>query len=292
MAYDTFQSDKPSATSDASGTAFATSANRNDKALRDAIIALLFGSFAFSIVNGTGDARRPQYMYWKNGTGGSAPWIRATITWGTTGGEKYNPTSITWEYSANGGTSYDNILAGAQVYTWDANGNLTAITNGSSALAALTGVLGHVHRLRDDYDAHALQDPDDGVHGVGTLAWQDANAVAITDGTITSDIQRVTVTALGSKSAAFDIDCNAGHVFTLTVTGASAAATFINKPAAGVAHPFSLKVTNGGLATDLIPAALTPGGAALGLSSSGDDWVHGIINGSSVEVTGTSKAMG
>lgn len=228
-------------------------------------------------------------MFWKNGTGGSAPWIRATITWGTTGGEEYNPTGIVWDYSADGGGAYDTIAT--QALTFDANGDLTAITGGATALAMLTGLLGHVHRLSDDYTAHAAA-TGSSVHGLGTIATQAASAVAVTGGTIKSTTQQLVRTALGSKSAAFDIDLSAGHIFTLTVTGASAAATFTNKPSVGTAHSFAVKITNGGLATDLFPAATTPGGAALGLSSSGTDWVYGIVeDGSTVEITGTAKAM-
>lgn len=287
MAYNDFQPTQPDATAD-NGTTFGSDLLRNQKALRDATIALMFPGFEFSIVAGTGSAYRPQYMYWKQGTGGSAPWVRATLTWGTSGGEKYNPTVILWEQSADGGSSYETMAN--STLTYDSNGNLTAVSAGTTAIAIVLALLGQFWRLVDTYTTHAASSS---AHGIGTMAAQNANAVAITDGTITTDLQRVTRTALGSKSAAFDIDLNAGHVFTLTVTGASAAATFINKPSAGTVHTFSVKVVNGGLATDLFPSATTPGNAALGLSSSGTDWVHGIIeDGSTVEITGTSLAMG
>lgn len=287
MAYNGFQATKPDGAD--TGPNVVDDANRNDKACRDAIVALMFDDFEFSITAGTGSTRRPQYMYWKNGSGGSAPWIRATITWGTTGGEKYCPTGIVWDYSGNGGSTYDTIAT--QALTFDSNGDLTAITGGSTALAMLTGLLGHVHRLSDSYTTHAAA-TGTAVHGLGSISTQAASAVAITGGSIKTATQQLVRTALGSKSAAFDIDLAAGHVFTLTVGGASAAATFINKPAAGVAHPFAIKVVNGGLATDLFPAATTPGGAALGLSSSGTDWVYGIVeDGSTIEITGTAKAM-
>lgn len=288
MAYSPFQSTKPAAAD--TGPTVVADALRNDKALRDATIALMFDDFEFSITAGTGSTRRPQYMYWKNGTGGSAPWIRATITWGTTSGEKYNPTGIVWEYSGDGGSAYDTIAT--QALTFDANGDLTAISGGATALAMLSGLLGHVHRLRDDYDAHAAL-TGSSAHGLGTISTQAASAVAVTGGTIKSTTQQLVRTALGSKSAAFDIDLSAGHIFTLTVAGASAAATFTNKPSSGTAHSFAIKVTNGGLATDLFPSATTPGNASLGLSSSGTDWVYGIIeDGSTIEITGTAKAMG
>lgn len=85
MAYNGFQATKPDGAD--TGPNVVDDANRNDKALRDATVALMFGGFEFSITVGTGSTRRPQYMFWKNGSGGSAPWVRATITWGTTGGE-------------------------------------------------------------------------------------------------------------------------------------------------------------------------------------------------------------
>jgi len=286
MAYNDFQPTQPDGASD-NGAAFAADLLRNQKAMRDAVIALMFSGFAFSIDAGSGSTRRPQYMYWKNGSGGSAPWVRATITWGTSSGEKYNPTAITFAYSGDGGGSWDTIASPA--YTFDANGDLTAITAGSTAAAIIIGLLGQFWRHVDTYTTHAASSS---AHSMGTMATQNANAVAITDGTITSDLQRVTRTALGNQSGAFNIDCSAGHVFTLTVTGASAAATFTNKPSAGTVHPFSIKVVNGGLATSLFPGCTKPGGASLGLSSSGTDWVHGLIeDGSTVEITGTSKAM-
>lgn len=165
MAYNGFQATKPDGAD--TGPNVVDDANRNDKACRDAIVALMFDDFEFSITAGTGSTRRPQYMYWKNGSGGSAPWIRATITWGTSSGEKYNPTGIVWDYSGNGGSTYDTIAT--QALTFDSNGDLTAITGGSTALAMLTGLLGHVHRLADSYTTHAAA-TGTAVHGLGSMS--------------------------------------------------------------------------------------------------------------------------
>lgn len=286
MAYSDFQPAQPDASAD-NGTAFGADLLRNQKALRDATIAAMFPGFEFSIVVGTGSAYRPQYFYWKQGTGGSAPWVRATVTWGTTSGDKYNPTAILWEQSADGGSTYETMAN--STLTYDSNGNLTAVSAGSSAIAIVLALLGQFWRHIDAYTTHAASSS---AHSMGTMATQNANAVAITDGSVASDIQRVYRTALGNQNGAFNIDLSAGHVFTLTVTGASAAASFTNKPSAGTVHPFSIKVVNGGVATDLFPSATTPGGAALALTASGTDWVHGLIeDGSTVEITGTSKAM-
>lgn len=287
MAYPDYQPSQPDGSAD-NGAAFNADLLRNEKALRDATIALMFPGFAFSIVEGTGDARRPQYMYWKQGTGGSAPWVRATITWGTSAGEKYNPTAITWSQSPDGGSSWEQMAAPA--FTYDSNGNLTAVTSGASAITLVLALLGQFWRHVDTYTTHAASST---AHGAGTMSTQNASAVAITGGNLKATKQQGVEKALGSKSAAFDIDCNDGHFFTLTVTGASAAATFINKPASGVYHAFHVRVVNGGLATDLFPGATTPGNAALGLSSSGTDDVFGYIyDGSTVEITGTAKAKG
>ena len=288
MAYNGFQATKPDGAD--TGPNVVDDANRNDKACRDAIVALMFDDFEFSITAGTGSTRRPQYMYWKNGSGGSAPWVRATITWGTSSGEKYNPTGIVWDYSGNGGSTYDTIAT--QALTFDSNGDLTAITGGATALAMLTGLLGHVHRLSDSYTTHAAA-TGTAVHGLGSISTQAASAVAITGGTIKSTTQQLVTNAIGNVSGAFNIDLSAGHVHTFTVTGSGAAATFTNKPSSGTVHPFSLKIVNGGLATALFSGETKPGGAALGLSSSGTDWVFGVvIDGSTVEITGTAKAMG
>lgn len=287
MAYSGFQATKPDGAD--TGPNVVDDANRNDKALRDAIVALMFDDFEFSISAGTGSTRRPQYMFWKNGSGGSAPWIRAEITWGSSGGEKYNPTGIVWSYSGDGGGAYDTIAT--QALTFDSNGDLTAISGGSTALAMLTGLLGHVHRLSDSYTAHAAA-TGTAVHGLGSMSTQAASAVAITGGAIKTTTQQLVTNAIGNVSGAFNINLSLGHVHTFTVTGTSASATFTNKPSSGTVHPFSLKVVNGGLATSLFPSTTKPGGASLGLSSSGTDWVFGVvIDGSTVEITGTSKAM-
>jgi hypothetical protein len=287
MAYNPFQAAKPAGSD--TGPTVVSDANRNDKALRDATIALMFDDFEFSISAGTGTTRRPQYMYWKNGTGGSAPWIRATITWGTTSGEKYNPTGIVWDYSADGGGAWDTIAT--QALTFDSNGDLTAISGGSTALAMLSGLLGHVHRMRDDYDTHAAA-TGASVHGLGTMSTQAASAVAITGGAIKAKVQQGVEKAYGNQSGAFNIDLTEGHFFTFTVTNAAAVATFTNKPASGTYHPIHLRIVNGGIAgATLFSGETGPGGTALSLSSSGTDDVFGYMyDGATFEITGTAKA--
>lgn len=289
MAYSDFQPTKPDVDDD--GTQIPVDARRNDRALRDAILACAFPGFEFSIVNGTGDARRPQYMYWKQGSGGSAPWVRATLTWSAAGTNKYCITGVQWEYSANGGSSYDN-MASAAALTYDSNGNLTAVSNMAAANAITLALLGHFWRHVDDYATHVA---DTTAHDVGTLAAQDASAVAITGGTIETTLQRVLIPAgalLGTKNAPFNIDLNNGHFFSFTVQS-GAVATFTNKPSSGTFHPFTLEIVNGGLVADqtLFPGCKAANGL-LTLQTSGTDLVHGYVrDGATVIFTGTTPAL-
>lgn len=289
MAYSGFQPTKPDGGD--TGPTVVIDARRNDKAVRDAVIAGAFPGFEFSTVNGSGDARRPQYMYWKQGTGGSAPWVRATLTWSAAGTNKYCITAVTWEYSGDGGSTYDT-MASASALTYDANGNLTAVSNMSAANAILLALLGHFWRHVDTYTTHAA---DTTAHGAGTMSVQDADDVAITEGSVRTQIQRVNWpagAALGTKSAPFNIDLSLGHLFTLTVAS-GAVATFTNKPASGIVHPFTLVITNGGLVADqtLFPGCKGANGQIV-LSTSGTDLLHGFVyDGSTVIFTGTTPAI-
>jgi hypothetical protein len=286
MAHQPFQKTKPSGGD--TGPDFALDANQNDNALAEGALGGMLTEFDFEVDEGTGDATRPQFFYWKDGVGGSAHWLRAEIVWGSTGGAIYNPENVTWEKSVNGGSTWDAMST--QTFTWDANGNLVSVTGGSGSLVWVMQLLGHFWNQVDLYNTHVASST---AHGIGTLAAQNANAVAITGGNIKATKQQGVESAEGSKAAAFDLDCNDGHFFTVTVTNAAAAASFINKPAAGTYHPFHVRVVNGGIATDLFPGATTPNNAALGLTASGVDDVFGYIyDGSTVEITGVTKAKG
>jgi hypothetical protein len=287
MAYNGYQVDKPDGADN--GPVVIADAKRNGLALRDAIVAGMMPGFAFSIVNGTGSDLFPQFLYWKQGVGASAPWLRATLVWGTTGSENGNVTTMTWAYSANGGSTWDD-MAGASVLTYNGAGFLLSATNMAGGMSWLMALFGLWWRLYDRFTLHLIES---NPHGIEDMAYQTSLDVAIEGGTITTAIQRVYVAAsLGTKSAPFDIDLALGHVFDFTVA-VGAVATFIGKPAAGTVHPFSLRITNGGLVADstLFPGCHAPGGN-LSLSSAGTDWLHGLIrDGSIIEFTGVSAAM-
>jgi len=52
--------------------------------------------------------------------------IRASITWGTTGGATGNPTAILYEYSSDSGSTW--AAAGTMNLSWTASGNSGGIT--------------------------------------------------------------------------------------------------------------------------------------------------------------------
>ena len=119
MTYAAFDPAKPDASSQ-NITQFAQSARDNAKAIRDAcILGGGFPGWALAISGGT--AEQPTtFVYSK-----SSERVRATLTWGTVGGEAGNPTSTLFEYSSNSGSSYDPI--GTKTNTFDGSGNLTAV---------------------------------------------------------------------------------------------------------------------------------------------------------------------
>ena len=89
-------------------------------AIRDAVIMGNLAGFNYAWSGGTDS--QPNYITRTKGT----EIIRATITWGATGGATGNPTSIVYEYSPNLTPTYSTI--GTCSYTWDASGFLTSTT--------------------------------------------------------------------------------------------------------------------------------------------------------------------
>ena len=286
MTYPLFLFTKPDGADD--GPTVVDNILQNLLALADYGQTLIGKGWLVSIVNGTGTAKRPQFIYLKSAS--NERWLRATITWGTSAGEKYNMTSVLWEMSTNSGGSYETVETWATTY--DSSGNPTATTGGGGMVVFLFAMLGHFWRHVDDFDTHAASTS---AHSMGSMAQQAATAVAITEGSIRTQIQRVNMpagAALGTKNGAFDIDLANGHYFTLTVQS-GAVATFTNKPSSGIVHPFTLEVVNGGLVADqvLFPGCKAAGGA-IALQSSGTDLVHGLIrDGSTIVFTGVTPAI-
>ena len=120
MAYTPFDPTKPDASTQ-NGTAFAGSARDNLKAIRDAAI-MGGGSYGWNMALSGGTASQPAVLTYSKST----ERVRASLTWGTTGGEDGNVTVALYEYSSNSGSSYDTI--GTKTVTYDASANVTATT--------------------------------------------------------------------------------------------------------------------------------------------------------------------
>lgn len=280
MAYGSFDPTKPA--SGDTGTSVPGEACTNDKALRDAILMGQVQGFTLSVSGGT--AQQPAQIFWKNGS----IWLRASLTWGTSGGQNYNLTAIAWDLSVNGGTSYDSVGTG-ETLSYDSSGNLTGAANASGFLTFLLPLLGRVNVASISIAAINAT-----LATLGTMATQNASAVNITGGKVTAQRTRELIRAnFGTFNSSVPVDWEAQGVVIATVAGASAAFTYTNLPVGGDGGPAGallFRITNGGLATNLFGAVKKPGGAALALSSSGTDWVSAIcIDGVNVEVFG--KAM-
>lgn len=120
MTYSLFDPTKPDAATQ-NGTSFAASTRTNGSALRDACI--LGGGFpGFDLAVSGGTASQPTQMLYSNG----AERIRATLTWGTAGGEAGNVTVAVYDYSSDSGANYSTI--GTKTVTYDGSANVTATT--------------------------------------------------------------------------------------------------------------------------------------------------------------------
>lgn len=284
MAYNDYLFAKPDGADN--GPTVVTTTKRNLLATLHAAVMGLGIGWLFSAVNGTGTALKPQYWFLKSAA--NEVWIRFTLTWGTTGGQNGNVTAFVIEWSGNSGVAWESMASGS--ITYDSFGNPTATSGGGGLTIIMLSLIGRWWRL---YDAFTLHELDGSAHGMNDMAIQQSNAVDISGGLILSTTQQLTRNALGVKNAAFDIDLHLGHFHTFTVQ-AGAVASFINIPAAGIVHPVTLRITNGGLVAfaTLFPGTKTkPGGVNPTLSTAGTDDVFGYFqDGSTFEITGTSLA--
>lgn len=119
MAYTSFVDNKPDITD--AGQDVIDDTRENIMALRDAIASGRLEDWDMTTSGGT--AEEPGVLQWRDGQGSGTDRVRATITWGTSGGADGNPTVIVYAFSINGST-WDTI--GTLTITYDANGNVTA----------------------------------------------------------------------------------------------------------------------------------------------------------------------
>lgn len=120
MAYTSFDDTKP--VSSDNGLVTVDAIRNNLLAMRDAVVMGAFNDWNYAPTVGTGTASQPQYAVYSKGT----ERLRATLTWGTTGGADGNVTQMVWAYSSDSGSTYDTI--GTQAITYDTDANVTGIT--------------------------------------------------------------------------------------------------------------------------------------------------------------------
>lgn len=117
MSYTHFDQTKPDAVTQ-NITEFAASTRENLAAIRDIVTLGAAPGWTYSWSGG--NAAKPDVMLWSKGV----ERLRATCTWGTTGGEAENLTQVVFEYSSNSGFSYDPI--GTQVISYTAGGDVNS----------------------------------------------------------------------------------------------------------------------------------------------------------------------
>jgi len=261
MAYTPFDLTKPNASQDGPGVL--GSANANDVALMYALIAGTAPGWAYAPNIGAGTVEQPQYMLWTNGT---LLRVRATVTWGTTGGDVGNITSVIWQVSQDGGGTPDYVgpgtwttMGATQTFTYDAYGNLLTSVNGGSFMSILSSLFGKVKVWGAAFVAHAAG-AGAAVHGLGTLSQHNASAVAITggniDGTVIGATTRArvagqifqgTVVNLGTLTVNTAIDWRLGDYFMFQIGGAIALSwTGGSLPPAGNFQALTMEITNPG----------------------------------------------
>lgn len=103
----------------------------NEHALRDGI--LMGGMDGFDYATADGTPLQPAKIYFKDGVGGSAPWLLGEVVWTAN-----KVSQIDWSKSLDGGSTYDPICS--MVPTYDGNGNLTS-TSGGGAGVGLVAML-------------------------------------------------------------------------------------------------------------------------------------------------------
>lgn len=117
MAYTQFADNKPVDTD--TGPDVVDDIRNNLMAMRDMVVMGAMPSWNMTPSGGT--AAQPATITWDKST----ERIKATLTWGTTGGADGNVTIAVYSYSSDSGSTYDTI--GTETLTYDSDGNITKI---------------------------------------------------------------------------------------------------------------------------------------------------------------------
>lgn len=176
-AYTELDSNKPDG-SVGTGATFSADTLDQMRKLRDMAVTGRAKGFVQTRVQGTGPTvSRPQFIRWINAT--TLIGFEKQITWGGTG--NYQPTTIQWSWSNDGGATWA-VMGAAQVNTFDANDNITASTQSGGFVTILMEVWAKCLRVVADFATHVAA-VGTAVHGLGSIATQSAAAVALTGGT-------------------------------------------------------------------------------------------------------------
>lgn len=114
MAYTLFDQTKPNG--GANGSVTLQHIRENLTALRDIVTLGAAGGWNYSCSGGS--AGKPNVMLWAQGV----ERLRATCTWGASGGALDNLVNVVFAYSSNGGGAYDTI--GTQSISYTAAGDV------------------------------------------------------------------------------------------------------------------------------------------------------------------------
>lgn len=261
--YTAFDPTKPAGTQ--TGPAFATSANANDVATWWQIVASGEAPGYVMAASG-GTAEQPAIWTWTNGI----YIVRSTNTWGSSGGATGNLQTQLFEVSQDTGGSYATMYT--RTTTFDASGNVTSTTGGGGFITFLGYLIGKVKALLTNFNAHTAAAINT-VHSAGTMALQNASAVAITGGTASLTTEREASNSLGATiTASTAINWALGGFFTGTITGAGGTFTHSNLPN-GVVGYVTLLITNAGVATTLLSGVKWTLGTVPSFTASGKDLI-------------------
>lgn len=271
MAYTEFDSGNP--VSSQTGNAAIASMQSDLLALwHDIVIGRAVGWSGPVAVGGT--AEEPLYKVWSNGT----LRLRGTFTYSSG-----YPTAVTWEYSANSGSTPNSTgtwdTKASETTTYDGSGNTTG-GNNSSFSAWIYEWIGKFKALRTAYNATAAI-----VAALGTISTQAANAVAIAGGAIDATTIGATTPALGTflsgrgkhtpvafGGATTTLDLSTAESFSFTATSSGAATLdFSIFPASGILVTARIEIVNGGLRTWTYTNGKWGSATPPTLSSSGTD---------------------
>jgi len=179
-AYTLLDANAPAGTQ--SPAAFSISALANVRALRDAVVCGFVPGFSYSWNGGT--LYTPTNRVWANASTGirfrlvSLTW-HGTMTW--------VPLTVRWEWSDDNGATWANMDATAATITWDTTNGYLVMTSVDRDAGlwcfALNGMLGAIASNWATLN-HAQLAATSAHSGLGTMAAQNANAVAVSGGNI------------------------------------------------------------------------------------------------------------